>query len=53
MLIKKKMDPLLLYVLIISDLATIENNMRAVGMCVGDVENQDERKLRTRVANPK
>jgi hypothetical protein len=27
--------------------------MRAVGVCVGDVESRDERRLRTRVADPK
>jgi hypothetical protein len=31
----------------------IENNMRAVVVCVEDVENQDERRLRTRVADLK
>jgi hypothetical protein len=28
-------------------------NMRAVGMCIGDVESRQELRLRTRVANPK
>jgi hypothetical protein len=34
-------------------LDTIENYIRAVGVCVGDVENRDELKFRTRVIDPK
>jgi hypothetical protein len=34
-------------------LDTIENDMRAVDVCVGDVENRDGRRLRTRVPHPK
>jgi hypothetical protein len=31
----------------------VENNLRAVGVYVGDVENRDEWRLRTNVADPK
>jgi len=34
-------------------LYTIENNMRAVGVCVGDVKNRDKRRFRIKVAMPK
>jgi len=34
-------------------LGTIENDMRAVGVCVGNVEKQDKWRFRTKVANPK
>jgi hypothetical protein len=34
-------------------LDTVENDMRAVGVYVGDVENRDKWRLRTRVADPK
>jgi hypothetical protein len=34
-------------------LNTIENDMRAVDVCVGDVKNQDEWRFRTRVSDPK
>jgi hypothetical protein len=30
----------------------IENDMRTVGVYIGDVENQDEWRFRTKVANP-
>jgi hypothetical protein len=32
-------------------LDTIENDIRAVGVCVGNVENQDEWMLKTKVTN--
>jgi hypothetical protein len=32
---------------------TIENYMRAIGMCVGNVENQGEWRFRIKLANPK
>jgi len=34
-------------------LDTIENDMRAAGVCVKDVEDRDELRCRTRVAIPK
>jgi hypothetical protein len=34
-------------------LDTIKNNMRAIGIYEGDVENRGERRFRTRMANPK
>jgi hypothetical protein len=34
-------------------LDTIENDMRAVGVCVRDVENQEEWWLRTKVSDQK
>jgi len=34
-------------------LDTIENNMRAVGVCVRDVENRNKRRFRTKMADPK
>jgi len=34
-------------------LDTVENDMRAVGVCVGYVENQDKWRFRIKVADPK
>jgi hypothetical protein len=34
-------------------LDTIKYNMRVVGVCVGDVENRDQWRFRTNVADPK
>jgi len=34
-------------------LNTIENDMRADGLCVGDVENRDNWRFRKKVADPK
>jgi hypothetical protein len=34
-------------------LDTIENNRMAVGVCVRDIKNCDERKFRTRMIDPK
>jgi hypothetical protein len=34
-------------------LDTIENDMRAVGVCVGDLENRDEWRFRATVADSK
>jgi hypothetical protein len=31
----------------------IENDMRAIGVWVGDIENRDKKRFWTRVANPK
>lgn len=32
---------------------TIENDMRAISVCVGDVENRVKWRFRTKVADPK
>jgi hypothetical protein len=34
-------------------LDTIENDMRSVGVCIGDAENRNEWRFRTRMADPK